>query len=350
MVNIIQSSASTGSGGSLPIAAHDLDRVLAESYNEESTREILHWWYYTAKEHNWNLARLAKVTGLSSSVLYRLFRGEYAADAANSTNHLLRARDSYHSASDNPDFIETSLSKRIFAVFDKTRALKTVSIMWGKMGIGKSESIKEYVRLNGQGRTACVRFPAAASFSFFLAQIARSLGVAKNQTAASQREKIIQVLSAGQRLLIVDELHQAFLTTRTNTAVKCCEFLREIADAADCGLVLVGTELLEEHVFRGPHKEALRQLVDRGTIQISLPSTATQGDYRKFLEVYGFDFPDAAKEPEAARILADIIKSAGLRKFTLHLRDGAAYAAKRGEAYQWPHFVTAFKSIQSLAK
>jgi DNA transposition AAA+ family ATPase len=350
VVNINQSRASTGSGGSLPIAAQDLNGMLAESYDDEATREILTWWYFTAKERNWNLARLAKVTGLSTSVLYRLFRGEYAAGAANSTTHLLRARDSFHSASENPDFIETSLSKQLFAVFDKTRALKTVSILWGKMGIGKSECIKEYARRNAQGRTVCVRFPAASTFSHFLAQITLALGVARNQTATAQREKIIQMLSAGQRLLIVDELHQAFLTARTNTAIKCCEFLREIAEVADCGLVLVGTELLEEQVFRGQHKEALRQLVDRGTMQIPLPAKATQGDYRKFLEFYGLDFPDTAKEPAAAMILADIIKSAGLRKLTLHLRDGAAYASRRSEAYEWKHFTAAFEAIRSLSK
>jgi len=154
----------------------------------------------------------------------------------------------------------------------------------------------------------------------------------------------------GQRLLIVDELHQAFLTMRGDTAVKCCEFLREIKDESQCGLVLIGTEVLEEHIFRGPHKQALEQLVDRGTIQIPLPPKATQPDIRRFLNAYGLDFPDADTAPAAARILNDIIRSAGLRKLTLHLRDGKAYANKREETYTWEHFTAAFEAIQSLSK
>jgi DNA transposition AAA+ family ATPase len=167
--------------------------------------------------------------------------------------------------------------------------------------------------------------------------------------SCEQRAAIFRVLAAGQRLLIVDELHQAFLTTRTDTAVKCCEFLREISDTAGCGMALVGTELLEESFFRGPHKDALRQLVDRGTVQVSLPAKATQADYRKFLAAYGLEFP-TQNDPEAATILGDIVKAAGLRKLTLHLRDGAAYAAKLQQPYAWPHFVAAFDAIQSLSR
>lgn len=344
---IIPPAPSTN-GGSLAIAAHDFEDVLVKCYDEEAS-ECLRFWYFTGKEHGWNISRLSKVTGMSTTTLWRLFRGEYSADYKSAIAKLNKARENFHESSDNPDFIETSLAARLFTIFDKTRALKNVSILWGKMGIGKTECINEYVRRNNHGRTICVRFPAGASFALFLSHLSRGLGVASKQNAVEQRDKIVKILSTGQRLLIIDELHQAFLTTRTDTAVKCCEFLREIADRSSCGLVLVGTELLEENFFRGPHKDALRQLVDRGTVQVPLPSKATQKDYKKFLAAYGLDFPDA-NNADAAAILNDIIKSHGLRKLTLHLRDGASYAKKRDEHYGWGHFVAAFEAIQSLSK
>jgi DNA transposition AAA+ family ATPase len=170
-----------------------------------------------------------------------------------------------------------------------------------------------------------------------------------NSAIEKQREKIYTVLAAGQRLLIIDELHQAFLTTRTDTAVKCCEFLREIADVAGCGLVLVGTELLKTEIFTGIHKEALRQLVDRGTVQAALPAKATKKDYTAFLDFYGLPFPTEA-DGEALPTLEDILKSSGLRKLTMHLRDGLAYATRKQEPYAWTHFVAAFEAIQSLSK
>lgn len=333
--------------GGLTISPHDFELVLHNHYDEHSS-EILRFWFFTAKQNNWNLKKLAQVTGLSTTVIYRLLRGEYPADPSNAIAALDAARQTIADSAENPDFIETSLAKRLFTIFDKTRALRNISILWGRMGIGKSECVAEYQRLSPVGRTAVVRFPAGASFAQFVQHIGRSLGVARTGNAGSTRERIIQLLSMGQRLLIIDELHQAFLTTRTDTAVRCCEFLREISDVAQCGMVLIGTELLEENIFRGPHKDALRQLVDRGTVQIPLPPKPTQQDIRKFLKAYGLDFPENGTE--AAGILNDILRSAGLRKLTLHLRDGLAFANKRSELYTWQHFSEAHSAIVSLGK
>lgn len=337
------------STGSLNIGAHDFEVILQNHYDEHA-QSVLRFWYFTAKKLNWNLGRLAKATGLSTTVLHRLMRGEYQADPARAIATLDSVRQNFAESADNPEFIETSLAKLMFTAFDKTRALKNVTILWGYLGIGKTEVAKEYVRVRPIGQTAFVRFPAGASFAVFVQHVARALGVARGGRTGDVRERVIQLLGMGQRLLIVDELHQAFLTTRGDTAVKCCEFLREMKDESQCGLVLIGTEVLEDHIFRGPHKEALKQLVDRGTIQIPLPKKATQKDLQKFLNAYGLDFPDTNKDPDACQILNDIIRSAGLRKFTLHLRDGKAFANKREEAYTWDHFTAAFRAIQSLSK
>lgn len=336
--------------GSFSIAAHDFEAMLPTVYPPD-VHDTLRFWFFTAKEHNWSLSKLAAITGISSTSLTRLLRGVYPTDPTDLIRKLAQARETFRESADNPEFIETSLWNRLSTIFDKTRALRNVSILWGRMGIGKTECIEEYHRRNNHGRTLVVRFPAGATFAYFVTHVARACGVStRSQSAFEQRHKILTVLSAGQRLLIIDELHQAFLTTRTDTAVKCCEFLREIADTANCGLVLIGTELLEEHVFRGPHKEALRQLVDRGTVQIPLPAKATKSDYQKFLRSYGLTFPNPEAEPEAAAILGDIIRLQGLRKLTLHLRDGAAFARKKDEPYTWAHFVSAFEAIQSLSK
>lgn len=335
------------STGSYGIAAHHFEATL-NNYPEAS-REILRYWFFLGKDKNWSLAKLQDATGVSTTTLSRVFRGVYGAETESVVATLERARLTYAESVDNPEFIETSLARRLFATFDKTRALGNVSIVWGKMGIGKTAIATEYQRRNNHGKTLLVRFPAGATFAFFVAHVAKACGVSvRSQSQIQQREKIYQVLAAGKRLLIVDELHQAFLTTRSDTAVKCCEFLREIIDVSGCGLVLMGTKLLQESVFSGPHKDALAQLVDRGTVQIPLPDKATKSDVKAFLSNYGLQFP--SPEDPAAHVLNDILVSHGLRKLTMHLRDGAAYARKRQESYQWTHFLSAFEAIQSLSK
>jgi len=338
----------TSGTGSFSIASHNFEETLVNQPQEHA--EVLRFWFYLAKERNWSLSKLQDATGVSTTVLSRVFRGIYNAGLDRVTETLIKARASYAEAVDNPDFLMTSLAKRFFAACDKTRALGNVTIAWGKMGIGKTTIAEEYQRLNNHGKTMLVRFPVGTTFAYFVQVIARATGVStRSQSQFHQREKIIATLAAGKRLLIVDELHQAFLTTRGDTAVKCIEFLREIKDQAGCGLILIGTEVIEREFFKGQHKEALAQLVDRGTVQIPLPAKPTKSDILAFLKHYGLAMP-GEKDPEAARLLDDILKSSGLRKLTMHLRDGAAYAARKDEPFTWDHFTDAFDAIASLSK
>ena len=333
---------------SFGIATHNFETAIT-AYSA-TQQETLRWWFFMAKERGWSLTKLSESTGVHNSTLSKVFRGVYAAEIDKVVATLVKAKELFAEASDNPEFIHTALAGRMFATFDKCRALGNVAILWGQMGIGKTTIIEEYRRLNNHGKTQVVRFPAAVTFPHFVSHVGRSIGINVHSDGQFRnRERIIAVLSAGKRLLIIDELHQAFLTASPETAVRCLEFLREISDVSKCGLVLIGTEVLAHEIFKGRHKEALGQLVNRGTVQIALPAKATKQDITRFLAYYGLRLP-GEDEPEAREILGDIIQAAGLRKLTLHLRDGSAYAARKNETYTWSHFVAAFVAIQSLSK
>lgn len=336
--------------GGLNITPEDFEIVLQEKYTPAQA-EPVRYWYYEARDKGWSLTDLNRHTGCSTTSLSRIFRGLYDADPNKLCLDLAKAREMRMQSTENPEFIHTSLAARLFAIFDKTRAMGTTSIVWGKMGIGKTTIIKEYQRLNNHGKTITVRCPAAATLGKFTYAIGRACGLAAGSFNYLQlKDKILTILSMGKRLILIDELHQLFLTSTPDSAIRCCEFLRELADVSECGLVLIGTDALPEHIFKGPHKAALEQLVDRGTLQISLPPKATKQDLLKFLQAYGLSMPAEKTDPEALSILGDIITSAGLRKLTLHLRDGAAYAARKEEAYTWSHFVSAHEAIQTLSK
>jgi DNA transposition AAA+ family ATPase len=330
------------------VSSDNFEKVIANIPEDQA--EVLRWWYFHGKEKQLSLGALGKLAGVSSSSLSLVFRGNYGAKLDQLCATLRKARETINDQVGNPDFIMSSLAKRLFVIFDRARALQTVAICWGAMGIGKTAIAEEYKDRNNHGRTIYLRCGAGMAFGQFVNHLARTLNVTtKNSVHHEIREKIFRILSAGQRLLIIDELHQIFLTTRTDTAVKIAEFLRECYDRSKCGLVLIGTEVLKQEVFNGPHKEALRQLVDRGTLQVALPAKPTKQDIAAFIGHYGLTEPGEGEE-DARRILTDIITHAGLRKLTLHLRDGAAAAAKAGEEYRWQHFVRAFNAIAALAK
>jgi|GEM_PF-1367063 len=313
-------------------------------------QETLRFWYFLGKERNWSLGKLATACGSSSTTLSRVFTGKYNAGLDKLCGDLAKAKDNFAESVTNPDFIHTSLAERFFRICDRTRALSTVTIMWGKMGIGKTTVAEEYKRQNNHGRTVYFRCSPGMTFVQFVTEVARAAGVQnKKQTHLSLRDRLFAVLAAGNRLLIIDELHQLFLRRNPNdiTPVLQCEFLREIYDRSNCGLVLVGTKALERHLI--DQKDALAQLLDRGTMQIALPEKPTAGDLRLFIKNYALP-PLDEREETACAIVADILKTAGLRMLTLRLRDGAATAAKRGEPYAWIHFIDAFKTISALSK
>ncbi len=313
-------------------------------------QDTLRFWYFLGKERNWSLGQLAKACGSSSTTLSRVFAGKYNADTGKLCADLAKARENFAESITNPEYIQTSLGERIFRICDRTRTLSTVTIIWGKMGIGKTTVLEEYKRQNNHGRTIYYRCSAGLTAFQFVMEIAKAAGLTnKKATHLTLRDRLFSVLAAGNRLLIIDELHQLFLRRSSNdiTPVVQCEFLREIYDRANCGLVLVGTKALERHLV--DQKEALAQLLDRGTMQIALPDKPSAGDLRAFIKNYGLD-PLDERQPDACAIVADILKTAGLRMLTLRLRDGAATAAKRGEGYTWAHFIEAFQTITKLAK
>lgn len=315
----------------------------------EDQQEILRFWSDLAHDRQWKLSEFAKNCGLSTTTLSRIYRGVYGAEITSAISILNRAKDGLADAVGNPDFIMTALARRMFTVFDKTRALQTVTIMWGPKGIGKSTVELEYVRQHNHGRTIYFRCPGHGCTTYqFVQALAKSMRIAmRGSNTASMRERIGVYLARGNRLLIVDELHEIFLTCSPREVIRICEWLRELYDTAQCGLVLTGTDVLHREFFKGVHSDVLGQLVDRGTVQIELPGKPTQKDVTTFLGHYGLHLPEAGTD--AHRVLNDIIAAHGLRKLTLHLRDGKAYALKCQETYTWAHFSAAFTAIQSLS-
>lgn len=331
------------------IAPDQFERVIAPLPEEQ--QDVLRWWYFLGKDRGWPLTQLAKASGVSSTTLSRVFRGEYGAGLDQLCAALAKARESFRDGVDNPEFIMTSLAKEIFAICDRVRALRTVAIVWGAMGIGKTAVLEEYQRRNNHGRTIYYRCEPGLTLVQFITSLGSACGVGfqGKQTQMRTREKIYTLLGAGQRLLVIDELHQLFLRRegRDIAAVLQCEFLRTVFDKAGCGMVLTGTNALEKYMTA--EKDALAQLLDRGTMPIHLPGKPTKADAAAFMQNFGLPALSAG-EPEASGIVKDILKASGLRKLTLHLRDGAATAAKCGESYAWRHFVTAFEDMQSLGR
>lgn len=320
---------------------------------EEDQREILQFWFYYALERDWSQKELGRRAGVSDSSLSLAFRGQYPAKLDALCKTLRNARENLHQSVANPHFIMTALAGQMFELFDETRALQTVLISWGKKGIGKTEIAKEYKRRNNHGRTFYHRCSPAMTFGQFVTSLAASMNIPSHRHSHLRlREKIISVLKAGQRLLVIDELHELFLQkerSRGTAAVLICEYIREIFDRAECGVVLIGTRVMVSELRDGVHRAALEQMLDRGLEPVELPDKPTKADLAEFINHFHLD-PAFTGANEAAEIVAKIFRETGLRKLVLHLRAGKKLATGKSETYGWHHFVAAYQRLEAITK
>ena len=316
----------------------------------EPQKETLQWWFYHGRENDLSLTSLGRKAGVSATSLSRAFRGAYAADLANLCETLTAARENLTQMVRNPDFIMTSLAKEMWEIFDTARDLETIELLYGPKGIGKTVVAKEYKRLNNHGKTHYHRCSPGMTFGQFVTSLAASMGIPSHRHSHLRlRGKIIAVLAAGKRLLILDELHQLFLRkprSEAESALLICEFIREIYDLAGCGVAMIGTRALAVDFEK--HEAALEQLLDRALDPIDLPAKPTRGDADALISHFGLSVAEST--PEAAAIIKDIFVISGLRKLTVHLRAGARHAAKLGQTYRWHHFVAAHDRRASLTK
>lgn len=318
-----------------------------ENYTEEQA-DIFRWVYHLAREQEWSMNHLGKITKIAASTFSKIFRGTYEADVESMARRLQQFREHWQANEgvDRPDFLFTSTADEIFFGCEKAATAKVVVLIHGPYGIGKTEALEEYQRRNNHGKTLYVRCPSNGGVTTFMREIARQIGENGKANADSLRHAIFQNIRKRAHLVIFDELHEIFLTGRSDMPVRWLEFIREIYDKCRCGIVLCGTQVLPDELRRGKFAKALAQLTDRGSgVEIALDPNIRQADLDLFFAHYDLGEPHG----DAADIVRDILKAHSLRRLCFLLQDGQRLANKRNEKYAWKHFVTVHDTLAKLA-
>lgn len=314
--------------------------------------EVAQWWVQRMQENSLSLHAMSRETGIHASTLTRLFNGKYGAKPDQMWSKLDAARENISTTPVSMDFIPTSLAKQMWEIFDEARSMQTIFFLWGEKGIGKTSASREFAARKKQGHTTYHRSGPALTFNQWVASLGLTLNIDIHKVRDFDlREAIIKKITSGNRLLILDEFHQIFVRPRHSDihAVLICEFIREIFDRAECGVVTIGTKAMITAFLDTRHAGALEQLMDRGEPPIELPPKPTKKDAALFVSHYGLD-PLFSGAQEAAAIVTDIFASNGLRKLVIRLRAAAKWAAKNKLPYTWDSFVAYNKHLSSITK
>jgi DNA transposition AAA+ family ATPase len=328
----------------LNITLHQV-KLAAAGLPDDSAR-LLTWLFQAAKSEGWNRNQIAAHLDVSTTTVYRVLTGKYEGDVQGIIDRIARFKRLHDDrrAANAPAFIQTSLTKRIFQACDFSLISQSVVFIWGENQIGKTHALEEYQRTHNHGQTIYVRMPAASGVLMVAQEIAKAIGLSPKGCYTKLRQYILRSID-DKNTLILDEMHQCFITYQKGNSIKVLEFIREIHDRTKCGLVLVGTNVWRDEVNGGEQKKVLAQLRNRGVAHIQLEDKPLPADLKKFYSHYSLPEPT----DRAAQVVADVIHTHGLGKFTKLLMAASRRANKLSEPLSWDGVLATHDTLAALS-
>jgi DNA transposition AAA+ family ATPase/AraC-like DNA-binding protein len=332
----------------------------------EDQRIVIRWLYDRHRTLGWSQDRTEKEVGVSKSLLFRIFKGEYtysetikekrvengvvkivnvpnpkAGQAIPLDNVCAKIAKAKRDAEKTQalfsvGFLATSVWERISWACEQALIKNRIVFIYGDGQIGKTTCLMEFARLHNGGQTTFVRIPPCGGVQSLLRFIAKALHVSSKKSFHALLEDVLNALDKS-KLLIFDEIHEIFIAYNKSSAIKCMELLRYIHDQTHCGMVLSGTDIFRDAFDEGDFFRFLQQLHRRGLRQIALPDVAPKKDLVLALKSYGLDWPDDRKVEDELYHLAH----EGFGQFLTRVDDGKKHADKREETYTWDNFITA---------
>lgn len=315
----------------------------------EDQRDAVRWLYSLSKQLGWSLTQTKAETGIDDTTLFRVFTGSYPTDPARIINRIKNFRATYEDRSKalraGKVFVETSMCKSIWDVCDYSAATNTMGIIYGPSHFGKTWALEEYQARHNHGQTKMVRMPASAGVQLAMKEFARACYVSPKSCFDNLRAAVLNAIDS-HNLVIIDELHQVFLSYQRGSAIKCLEVIREIHDRCGCGMVLSGTQRLKQELMLGEHKDLLNQFVQRSVAELILPKQVPWEDVLAIAAAYGLPAPTE----DAEKTIRLLVKDHGLKRYCLFLRNAHNIASKSGRAFGWNHFIKAHDIVAKLAQ
>jgi DNA transposition AAA+ family ATPase len=182
----------------------------------------------------WSRERFAKSCGISQATLSQFMNGKYNGDVekvkVKIATVLEREKEKSTLRVVNPNFIETSVSKRVFDIAKVAHMFCEICVCYADAGTGKTEAAREYAARKSDvilieadpGYTAVVLFK----------ELHDKLGNGGTHNLHNTFAECVNRLTNSGRLLIIDEAEQL--------PYRCLEMLRRLHDHAGIGILLLG--------------------------------------------------------------------------------------------------------------
>lgn len=209
--------------------------------------------------HQFSQARVARMLGISSSVISQFLKGTYNGDVAKLAGKivdLINTVDRRTRHIRKRPFIQTSVAKRIATVIKQTRSFSSddegaISIIVGDSGHGKSVCLREYAEANKN--TIYIAMDDAMNSTRVFSEIAKKLGIDSSGSMDNVTRRIIDNLQNRETVVMIDEA--------SALSVKQLSQLRTvIVDNSNCPLILAGNCDLLKTVMQSKTRQGFESL------------------------------------------------------------------------------------------
>ena len=239
--------------------------------NQRSAIRRLHATYV---EKYLTLEETGQLIDMSDASISTLFRGKYEGNLENVVRKILsyfRVEDE-RTSSRKLAFIETGLTRKIWRVCDGALEFQKIAYIIGDQQIGKTEALKAYRDAHNHGSTIYVRMPPGGALQNFVMELARVLRIPEGQSSTRLRDRVKSAFDS-RMLLIVDEGHLCIKAAgRSQASVQGIDYIREIFDEKQCGVVICATKVFQEAMNEGASvPDSLRQSKRRRLCILNLP-------------------------------------------------------------------------------
>jgi DNA transposition AAA+ family ATPase len=354
-------------GGPLSTSANIKFKIPGDRVNKatedlpDEQRSLIRWVHAYYEEHAFELdelaAKLKKPDGsaYSRDSLYQLLTGRREAGVDNMVAAIKEFKREVERAAKlaaervtitRIGFVVTSLAQKIWKLCNAALIYQKIVFIWGDSQIGKTVALLKYALDHNHGETIYVRVPEGGALYAFMEELAIALRISPQQKIGELRRRIIGAFD-DRMLLVIDEIHNCFMTGDGLAHLRVGEFIREIHDRKKCGVIICGTNVGQRAIFTGKHKELTKQLRRRALGEgLQLPNVSSTRDLATIAAAYGL--PTAADE--ALKLQREVNTVNGLGVWMTYLQAASRGAKKGNEKLTWRHVLKTHASFVALGE
>lgn len=177
---------------------------------------------------------VAKKIGTSSALLSQYLKNSYKGDVSKlekTLQEFLRREKERSLTIREHRWVETKQSKEVLAVLNYAHLYKTIGVVYGSAGLGKTESIRQYMRENTQ--VINVICSPVLNNAAILEEILEKLGKVASGGKRKMFKAVVEALEGSDMMIVFDEAQ--------HLNYKSIETIRAIHDMTGVAIVMVGT-------------------------------------------------------------------------------------------------------------